>query len=552
MTQILPIPPINYNAKAYGATGNGTTDDTAALQAAINAAQAAGSMQGDNLAMLVPTVFVPFGNYKVTSLHIASQAGLRIMGDWGSRIFSSGSSLFDLQNNYIEGLELDHLSLEATGGHIFTNANLKWCWFHHLYLTQNSSNFSVWDQQQASNQLQNCHFSDIKCWVYPDPVTNARSAPGWNIVCPTGDAFAECYWDRVAFQGAANANGHFDQTQYMFRGACSGSGYASTLKFRDCTSHRSYGGVVHLSSVSHAVFDTFAVYDVFTLGNGDTVGASSFLVDTYPAGTPSLGIEFRSCTRSQALGGGSPGTYSDIEVSSDTDEIYIHGHTQTNFHRANNLQFNLHGAADVVIVGSDTPISILNPGADTLIIENGDITLGGASLIMNNPRATDANFVAWNGDPGMIGGSGTAVTAGTVYLQAVYVRKKTNVSKLWYYVTSAGSGATAGQNFVGLYNSSGTLLASAGIDSNLTSGTQSISISSTAVTPGLYWIGFVINATGLPSLLRGTSDTNQGNMGLSASTFRFCVNGTLQTSLSNITPGSNSSTGAHSYWVGMS
>ena len=45
-----------FNAKAYGAVGNGTTDDTAALQALANSIPASGA-----------TVFVPAGHYKVTS-----------------------------------------------------------------------------------------------------------------------------------------------------------------------------------------------------------------------------------------------------------------------------------------------------------------------------------------------------------------------------------------------------------------------------------------------------------------------------------------------------
>lgn len=45
-----------FNAKTFGATGNGTTDDTAALQATIDAAQAAGG----------GVVFIPAGTYKIT------------------------------------------------------------------------------------------------------------------------------------------------------------------------------------------------------------------------------------------------------------------------------------------------------------------------------------------------------------------------------------------------------------------------------------------------------------------------------------------------------
>lgn len=50
----------NYNVKAYGAVGDGVADDTAAIQAAVNDAAAAGSGTG-------ATVFFPPGTYLVTS-----------------------------------------------------------------------------------------------------------------------------------------------------------------------------------------------------------------------------------------------------------------------------------------------------------------------------------------------------------------------------------------------------------------------------------------------------------------------------------------------------
>lgn len=56
------------NAKSYGATGNGVTDDTAALQAAINAAVAAQQM-----------LYIPGGRYLI-SVALTITRGVRIMG----------------------------------------------------------------------------------------------------------------------------------------------------------------------------------------------------------------------------------------------------------------------------------------------------------------------------------------------------------------------------------------------------------------------------------------------------------------------------------------
>ena len=71
------VTPTNYayppmNVRRYGATGNGTTDDTAAIQAAINVAQAQST---------AGSVIIPGGNYLVSSPLNITANFLRIVGD---------------------------------------------------------------------------------------------------------------------------------------------------------------------------------------------------------------------------------------------------------------------------------------------------------------------------------------------------------------------------------------------------------------------------------------------------------------------------------------
>ena len=61
----LPSNEVWYNVKTYGAVGNGTTDDTAAIQSTIDAAFADGG----------GTVFFPAGTYRVTA---TIQTGYRV------------------------------------------------------------------------------------------------------------------------------------------------------------------------------------------------------------------------------------------------------------------------------------------------------------------------------------------------------------------------------------------------------------------------------------------------------------------------------------------
>lgn len=71
MTQILPVPIIYYNVKAYGAKGDGSTDDTTAINSAIAAAQSASG----------GVVYFPAGFYNISSpLTTLSTSGTRLQG----------------------------------------------------------------------------------------------------------------------------------------------------------------------------------------------------------------------------------------------------------------------------------------------------------------------------------------------------------------------------------------------------------------------------------------------------------------------------------------
>lgn len=194
--------------------------------------------------------------------------------------------------------------------------------------------------------------------------------------------------------------------------------------------------------------------------------------------------------------------------------------------------------------------NLYRSGVGTLATDNSlDVVLH--ALGIATPR--EHGYAGWVYDSAHIT-SGKAGTAGTLYLAAVYISRSVTVSKIYWGINSAGSGATAGQNFVGLYKSDGTLLASAGVDSAVTAtGMQTTTISATALTPGLYWVAFLFNATGMPQIYRA-QDLNATLLNggiLSASSYRFATNGTGLTALpSPITPSSNTAA-QFSYWAAL-
>jgi hypothetical protein len=177
------------------------------------------------------------------------------------------------------------------------------------------------------------------------------------------------------------------------------------------------------------------------------------------------------------------------------------------------------------------------------------LDISGQALGLWVPR--NHSLVGWSYSPEAVV-AGQTGTAGTVYLAGIQVNRATNVTNIYWGIGIVGVGPTAGQNFVGLFNSAGTLLASTGVDANVTTtDLQTTAISSTAVTPGLYWVAFLFNASTMPGLYRaGFVSGSLVNVGQSAAGYRFATNGTSKTALANITPGSNSRS-QNTYWAAI-
>lgn len=88
-----------FNVKAYGATGNGTTDDTSSIQAAINAAQAFGKGK----------VYIPPGTYLVSStLNVTT--GITIQGAGGCSVYETTVKGSTIKSTVTSGVILNCLT----------------------------------------------------------------------------------------------------------------------------------------------------------------------------------------------------------------------------------------------------------------------------------------------------------------------------------------------------------------------------------------------------------------------------------------------------------
>ncbi|MGA5820797.1 beta strand repeat-containing protein [Kitasatospora sp. NPDC094028] len=219
-------------------------------------------------------------------------------------------------------------------------------------------------------------------------------------------------------------------------------------------------------------------------------------------------------------------------------------------------------ASGAINVGTNLSVT----GTSTLtggVTASGNLTVAGSASVagITFPAGvyypSDHGLAAWTYDPtGAV--NTTLTTSGTLYLARVPIRFATTLTKAYLSIATAAAGVTANQNFVGLYDSGGSLRAStaagsidAGIASpGLLTATFSASYSAPA---GMYWIAFVNNATTPTTLGRSSSFLATPNAGLAAAAYRFAVNGTGLTSLpATITPGNNSLSGMTTLWAAVS
>lgn len=194
-----------------------------------------------------------------------------------------------------------------------------------------------------------------------------------------------------------------------------------------------------------------------------------------------------------------------------------------------------------------TDVLDLVPGANT---STGRYSQGMVTPVSADRMSDFSNYTGRTHDPAALTNSAVA-TSGTIYLLGVKALSSKSITRLDVGVITAGSGLTSGQCVVGLYDSSGNLLATSSDQSSAwtSTGLKTASISSTAVTQGsIYYVAILAVGTTPPAFLRGQNTGSIANAGNSGSPFRFNNGPAAQTSLpSTITMMSGLSAGSATF-----
>lgn len=562
---------INVTVAPYSADRNGIADATAALQAAIDACQPGG------------TVYLPAGTYR-TSAPLLVPPGVTLRGAHGDHFdnltgwtqvnarikplstFAGVSAILILDaplggyaakscEQRLLDLTLDGTALpggnvvdgiQAQGtirGMIYENLSIKKFGGHAIYFTYNFSAPAGLPQAPYSCRLRRIVASDCGGNTFSFNNTTDSTIIDVESIGSAGYGFF--------LSGCGNSTLIACRAEWNLRGFHIVPGNAQLSLIGCSTDRNTQNGVLVTGGSAGA---TVAITNARLNrdgrnGNSGGGGYAGLTVDTCPAMVVATDINVLtgidddgSGTRSPQYGVNVLGS-AYVAVTSG-----ILNAATTGFRDGGTNTTLLRGANIRELIGNPASPSSTADNGITSDAATGSLAIQGRALGIPTPK--DHGLVAWTQDPATIG-NGQAGTSTTLYLSAVYIAKAATLTKLIWGSNGVGSGATAGRNFVGLYNAAGTLLTSVGIDGRITGTgafTETINVS---VTPGLYWVAFLVTATTMPQIYRGgTLSGGLHSANLTGATLRYATNGTGTALPATITPASNVATNL-TYWAAV-
>jgi hypothetical protein len=407
-----------YNVKTFGAVGDGTTDDTAAIQAAIAAASNAGG----------GTVFIPAGTYKTTT-YIAPKPFVSITGIGRESVIQpSGSfkgaiySTEDCCYITLSNLAIDCVNLTGDGVHLFVGYSI----MEHLFI-YNCANIecgisinSPDDYSYSDGFLNIIRFNNIG-----DPKIGIKihylCTDSWIIYNNIGSTVYNLYTGGGPFRIIGNHLDGSPQNNYYCEGGqhilfaeniCENPNSHSIYMKHNSWDTYEDGWVISNNLIRSGSRWADSTYDFINLeGNSSTSGShvtitgNSFM---YSSGNKTRYTVYLKYFKSVTVTGNSidSGSFTNVPVGLDTgtDKIKIIGNT-------NNKYTFLNGVTPVV--NNNDPINVRDFGAtgdgitdDTSAIQaavNIAKALGGGTIYLpKGMYRTSANlltydYVNWKG-----------------------------------------------------------------------------------------------------------------------------------------------------------
>lgn len=558
----------------YGAVGNGTADDTLPIQNALNAAPLGGVVYlppgtyGISSPLYIPPQVTLWGSHsshidsttcciKALASFSSSNPAMILMVDQatgGYSVASNQQGLFfvTLDGSAITGSTTDGLQMQGfVHGVIVQDVQIRSMPNHFISSVSNGSGFSYSHRftRVLGNNCGGYGYSaggmTDTTWIDVESIGSSKSGFLLNAQ-PSNSVFIGC---RSEY---SNWNGF--EISGTWTGSNTGGGGCQLI---GCSTDGSNRNGILITATGDTPLSIIGGYYRRDGANGIAGGGSYAGIQCTGSTIP---VEITQPTvltglANAGIGQSVPGPQYGFAVNASSSNVVVsggmlYGNTQAWIDDATNTNI-LRGANVIERVGGQTGYSTAFHGLQSSLS-----ALDFQGHTVGLPTPFESGMVAWSHDPAFTSqSSGDTMTSGVIYLAAVYVQRATSITKIYWGVGTAAATPTAGENFIMLINAAGTVLASVSIDTNVAgTGGQTSTISSTAVTPGLYWVGILQNAT-TPAKLYRASNANGtvANLGPNAAaTKRFATNGSgLIAAPVSITPSSNV-TSALAITVGIS
>lgn len=561
----------------YGATGNGTTDDGPALQAALDGCPAGGivDLRAGGVYRTKQTLVIPprvtlrgtvaphwpvyeddpqfsccikpySGSFTGTALiqfkdvtdgaysTVEFSAGQRLINVALNGVGATGPAGVAIDGIYSAGpvidVLLEHVTVHNMTGHgIHTvNKNASGGWakgWQLLYVSSQYNDHGYYHEDATTGaQFASTDMTYLMCWA------GACDNDGWHVDSAISSDWEAC---RSEFNG-----GH----GYFVAGD-------SRIRMTSTDTDRSVKDGFHFECRGSGNRKVVLVGCVAARdGANDDVTAGEYagfnIVGT--SGAPHAPVVLAGCESSVSRNDSGGGVYSPKYGLMAAYAPHVSA-SACNF---NGTTLPLNDTQRQVCLDASTRLNSVNPttGAPTLQ------TVTYRSPIPAAVTAADSGYKSWAYDPALATNA-TAPTSGTLYLTRLQFRVDEALTKIIYgCVSIAGISLTSGQCFAGLYDSTGQRV---GTTADLSggfsaSGELAFSLTGTVnVTPGFYWAALLLVGSTIPTMARSQGQvSNLGSGQLAASTRRFGTAGTSLTALpGSFTPSTTAAVITQNYWA---
>lgn len=263
----------------FGAVSDGITDDTAAIQAAIDA--------GDE-------VFFPAGTYLTTSPLVIDEDCKRLIGAGRDNtiITNATGDVFTLTGN-LDWLRFEGFRVNASAGHIFSQAagQVTRSTWTDLYLKCTATSKSIYNQ--ASGVFVDNIVFDVDLEGANSANVPTQTVPLWKLLSATGGINTNTFFRiRATYAG-----------EYVFWIENTGvADYAYDNTFRDINFEICNGGHIKVLTGYNTIIENCNAYDL-SLGGNTT--RDLYYIGRSGTGVASLYTTIRNCHRhGGTLGGG--------------------------------------------------------------------------------------------------------------------------------------------------------------------------------------------------------------------------------------------------------